>query len=172
MCNYISFCVEQCVPIKVITVYNNNKIRYNRNIKDKLYKKDQAYKNKVNKPEDYKKAKRELSKAIKEQKIAYKEKIEDNFSSRDSKKLWNHISSITQYKGPVRTIDDDDATLPDRLNDFYSRFDKDNDTTPAYTPVPDDAPPPFNITEHEVRCLFRSRKENKAAGPDNIKQRF
>ena len=62
--------------------------------------------------------------------------------------------------------------MPDRLNDFYSRFDKDNDTTPAYTPVPDDAPPPFVITEHEVRCLFKSQKENKAAGPDNIKPRF
>ena len=149
VCSYISFCVDQCIPTKTITVYNNNKVWFNRNIKDKLYKKDQAYKNKIDKPEDYKKAKKELTNAIKEQKIAYKDKIEDNFSSKDSKKLWSHISNITQYKGPQRTVDDGDATLPDRLNDFYSRFDKDNDTTPAYTPVQDDAPPPFVITKRK-----------------------
>ena len=86
--------------------------------------------------------------------------------------MWTNISDITQYKGPRRTVDDSDATLPDRLSDFYSRFDKDNNTTPDYTPVPDGTPPPFTISEHEVRCIFKSQKSNKAAGPDNIKPFF
>ena len=86
--------------------------------------------------------------------------------------MWSNISKITHYKGPKRTVDDSDATLPDRLNEFYSRFDRDNNTTPVYTPVPDDAPPPFTISEHEVRCVFNSQKPNKAAGPDALKPCF
>ena len=58
------------------------------------------------------------------------------------------MNDITNYKGPRQTLDNCDKTLPDRLNDFYARFDKDN-TRPIPTPVTTDEPPPFIILEHD-----------------------
>ena len=39
-------------------------------------------------------------------------------------------------------------------------------------PIPDDATPPFTVSEHDVRRLFRKQNETKAAGPDGIKPKF
>ena len=82
------------------------------------------------------------------------------------------VSKVTNYKGPTRSVDTEDETLPDRLNDFYARFDRDNKTTPAPLPVSDDEPPPFIISDHDVRCMFKRQKVTKAAGSDSIKPKF
>ena len=58
-------------------------------------------------------------------------KLEAIFYSRDSQNLWDNMNIITQYKGPKKLVNTDDVTLPDKLNTFYARFDRDNKTTPA-----------------------------------------
>ncbi|GFO14892.1 aladin-like [Plakobranchus ocellatus] len=89
--------------------------------------------------------------------------------SWDSKKLWSNLNLITQYKSAKQEAQCDDTTLPDRLNYFYARFDRDNTTTPA--PLSCDEDPPFVIKEHDVRCSL-GKLRDKAAGPDNIKPRL
>ena len=172
VCDYIKFCVDQCIPTKTITVHSNNKMWFNEKIKSKIKKKDQAYKTKHQDTDMYRTAKRELKKSIKEHKVKYKNKLESVFSSGDSKKLWSHMNEITNYKGTRQSLDNCDTSLPNKLNEFYARFDKDNNTSPVPEPIPEDAIPPFTVSEHQVRSLFKKQKITKAAGPDGIKPRF
>ena len=167
--DYINFCVEECIPKKSVTVYPNNKRWFDKNIRKKIVLKDKAYRRRHLDPDSYKQSKHELKIAIKDNKRRYKEKLESVFSTGDSKALWSHMGEITQYKGTKRSADNNDSTLPDKLNYFYARFDRENKTTPVQIPVNEDSAPPFFVTEHDVRCLFKTLKANKAAGPDNIK---
>ena len=127
-----------------------------------MINKDIAHKNKVNDPLSYIAAKKDLRSAIKKKKSLHKEKLEEAFDTKDAKKMWGNISKVTNYKGPTRSVDTDDETLPDRLNDFYARFDRDNKTTPAPLPVSEDEPPPFIISDHDVRCKFKRQKKYKS----------
>ena len=110
--------------------------------------------------------------AIRNNKLKYKEKLENIFQSGDSKTLWSHMRVITQYKGTNKSIDNSDPDFPDQLNHFYSRFDRDNNTVPASLSIDESTPPPVTISAHEVRRCFQQVKVNKAAGPDAIKPRL
>ena len=59
------------------------------------------------------------------------------------------------------------TNLPDRLNDFYSRFDKLNTISPSSI-TPSSSLPPFTADEYVVRRMFQRLNSRKAAGPDNI----
>ena len=82
------------------------------------------------------------------------------------------MNIITQYKGPKKSVNIDDVTLPDKLNSFYARFDRDNSTTPTPRPIDASTPPPFFVSVEDVRTEFRRLKERKAAGPDEIRPRL
>ncbi len=59
-----------------------------------------------------------------------------NFTnSRDTRSLWQAIQTITDYKPPPQACDDD-TSLPDALNHFYSRFEMQNDTPAQKLPTP------------------------------------
>ena len=150
---------------------NNNKRWCNNNVRRKIKQKDNAYKLKTTNPHNYLIAKRSLTKAINDAKDIHRVKIEKLFGSGDTRKLWANINTITQYKGGQRSADTDDVTLPDRLNEFYSRFDRDNDTLPSPLPI-DDTSTPIHVTEQDVCRVFGSLREDKAAGPDNIRPRL
>ena len=91
--------------------------------------------------------------------------------------MWHGLQKITQYKQKP-TPANNDRTLPNQLNHFYSRFDRKN-TTKASShsgpkqAVPPDSdsgfpPPPFTAQPWEVKNLFTNLNIRKAAGPDNI----
>jgi hypothetical protein len=83
--------------------------------------------------------------------------------------VWQGLQTITNYKRKTSPADDDPA-LPDKLNDFYARFDRDN-TTPVTVLPPDPASPlpaPFVVSEEEVRALFKKQNCRKAGGPDGV----
>ena len=42
VCSYMNFCIEQCIPTKIVTIYQNNKNWFNLKIKEKIKKKDEA----------------------------------------------------------------------------------------------------------------------------------
>ncbi len=94
-------------------------------------------------------ARANLSCGIKNAKRSYAQKINNYFTdSRDTRSLWQAIQTITDYKPPPQACEDD-PSLPDTLNHFYSWFEMQNDT-PA-------------------QKLSLSRiNPRKAAGPDNI----
>ena len=169
---YIRFCCNVCLPTKTVTSYPNNKQWCNKPIRNKIVAKDRAYRFRSTDPEKYRAAKKDLDMAIYNSKTIYKHKLEDIFNSGDSKKLWSNMNLITQYKGTKKSADSDDVELPDKLNEFYARFDRDNTTTPTPLPVDEEEPCPLTITDHDVRREFGRLKEHKAAGPDQIRPKL
>ena len=112
-----------------------------------------------------------MRREIRKAKATYKEKIEDQFASSNARDVWQGLQNITQYKQRAGTSDDLDPTLPDRLNEFYCRFDDKNPDLGHRPPLPDDPSlltPPFVIQEAEVRNLFKRQNTRKASGPDNV----
>ncbi len=81
-------------------------------------------------------ARANLSRGIKNAKRSYGNKINNHFTnSRDTRSLWQAIQTITDYKPPPQACDDD-TSLPDALNHFYSRFEMQNDTSAQKLPTP------------------------------------
>ena len=169
---YIQFCEGICVPLKTITIYPNSNVWCNSDIKKMIVAKDAAYRTKSVDPTGYKRAKSELKKAIAEAKMKHRDKLNVLFNTGDTRQLWGNMNLITRYKTNPRSADADDVTLPNKLNEFYSRFDKLNTTTPSPLPCDDYTPPSLVITEHDVRRSFNRLNERKAAGPDNIRPRL
>lgn len=168
--DYIRFCEELCVPTKVKTLYPNNKPWFNKVVRSRLVAKDQAFRDKESDPESYRRAKSDLNKAIRDTKREYKERIEDNFATDDPREAWANINLVTNYKGAKRSASTDDASLPDKLNEFYARFDKENHEAAV---APSEAAAPSLVIEPwQVQNKFRRLKERKAAGPDDIKPRI
>ncbi|XP_071831966.1 uncharacterized protein [Apostichopus japonicus] len=150
-----------------VTQYPNNKPWCDKVIKAKLKAKDEAYRTKTTDPDLYHRAKSDLRKAIKKAKRAQKDRIEQKFQTANSREVWANIEAITQYKGVKRSVNTDDAALPDKLNEFYARFDRGNSNQPI--PVNNGhATAPFNSDITLVNYKFKRLNERKAAGPDGI----
>ena len=97
----------------------------------------------------YKAAKDEAEKAIRKAKAQYRNKLEKQFSTSNSHAVWQGLQQITQYKQKP-TPANNDPTLPDQLNHFYSRFDRKNTTKASSHSVPPDSDsglplPPFTV---------------------------
>ena len=163
--DYITFCEGLCIPTKTITIYPNDKPWFNTSIKHKLQVKHDAFK--ANDKDKYKKARYEAENAIKTGKAKYRDKLEENLSTNNSKNIWQGLKAITNYKPSPKNTTATDTNLPDRLNDFYSRFDKLNTTSPSCI-TPSSSLPPFAVDEYVVRSMFQRLNSRKAAGPDNI----
>ena len=128
---YIRFCESVCLPTKIITCYPNNKPWCDNTLRQKIVNKDKAYRNRKSDPSGYRSAKNSLRKAVCAAKLRHKDRIESIFDSGDSRKLWDNMNRITNYKGHKHSVRADDVTLPDQLNDFYARIDEANNTTPT-----------------------------------------
>ena len=168
--DYISFCESVCIPTKTVKSYGNDKPWFTKDIKMKLKKKHAAFKSEDK--SNYKQARYVAEKAVKEAKLKYKRKIEENFASQNSRELWQQLQQITNYKPAAKAADALVMNLPDSLNDFYSRFDKKNTTPPPCTGKPSQCDPPFTVEEVAVRRLFSHLNGRKATGPDNISPRL
>ncbi|KAK3545748.1 hypothetical protein QTP70_011319 [Hemibagrus guttatus] len=89
--------------------------------------------------------------------------------SGDSRRKWQGIQAITNYKTTSPACDSD-ASLPDALNDFYIWFKAQNNVAVRKT-----IPPPYD----QVLCLSMADVKRtlcrvnpwKSAGPDNIPDR-
>ncbi len=112
-------------------------------------------------------ARANLSRGIKNAKRSHAQKINIHFTdSRDTRSLWQAIQTITDYK-PLPQACDNDPSLPDTLNHFYSRFEMQNDTPAQKLPTPpnDQA---LCLSAADVRKTLSRINPRKAAGPDNI----
>ncbi len=116
-------------------------------------------------------ARANLSRGIKNAKRSYGNKINNHFTnSRDTRSLWQAIQTITDYKPPPQACDDE-TSLPDALNHFYSWFEMQNDTHAQKLPTPpnDQA---LCLSPADVRKTLSRINPRKAAGPDNIPGRI
>ena len=112
----------------------------------------------------YKKLKYEFQRAVSKAKASYKVKLEDKLKANDIKGVWQGLQDITDYK-TKHHAPDRDPSLPGRLNDFYCRFDSENQS-PSFPREQGDTPPA--IREHDVRLLLRQQNPRKAAGPAGV----
>ena len=108
-----------------------------------------------------------MEKAAKTGKAKYRDKLEENLTTNNSKNIWQGLKAITNYKPSPKNTTATDTNLPDRLNDFYSRFDKLNTTSPSSI-TPSSSLPPFTVGEYIVRLMFQRLNSRKVPGPDNI----
>ena len=164
--SYIDFCQDSCISTKTIKIYNNNKPWFSRDIKEIINKKSEAFKN--NDKVEMKKCHYDLQKAIKRAKLQYAKKLENKFNENNTRSVWEGLQSITNYKQKsANNSSSDNAATPDSLNEFYSRFDKLNQSGISqsfYT----DQPPSIVIETHEVESLFKKQNPRKAPGPDGV----
>ena len=138
--DYVNFCEGPCIPTKTITSYSNDKPWFNTYIKHKLQAKQDAYKD--NDKDKYKNARYAAEKAIKTGKVKYPDKLEEILTTNNSKNIWQSLKVITNYKPSPKNTTITDTTLPDKLDDFYSRFEKQNTILPSSVT---NLPPPASL---------------------------
>ncbi|KAL0188176.1 hypothetical protein M9458_015275, partial [Cirrhinus mrigala] len=160
--SYISFCEDMCIPTRTYLTYNNDKPWFTAKLRQLRQAKEDAYRygDKVL----YKQAKYTLEKEIKVAKRNYSEKLRNKFYSSDFSSVWKGLKVITNYKTPSPSTVENQQ-LADDLNEFYCRFEK----TPLTLPTTLLSPTPaLQISEDEVRQVFRKNKRRKAPGPDGV----
>ena len=118
--SYINFAENICIPSKTVTVYSNNKPWFSKEVKILCLKKNEAFKS--GNKEAFKAARYDFERAVKKAKAKYKDSLQAKLQAKDTKGVWKGMQTITGYKSRHRTPDDD-SLLPDRLNEFYCRFD-------------------------------------------------
>ena len=94
--DYITFCEGLCIPTKTITGYPNDKLWFNTYIKQKLQAKQDAYKD--NDKYKYKKARYAAEKAVKTGKAKYRDKLEENLTTNNSKNIWQGLEGHNQLQ--------------------------------------------------------------------------
>jgi len=100
----------------------------------------------------------------------YRDKLKDQAYQADPCRLWQGLSDIRGYKSKQCKIAEDDASLPDALNAFYARFERNtNDAMPPALTTPDTPVP--SLTTSEVRTVLRKVNPRKAMGPDGVSSR-
>ncbi|KAK7925826.1 hypothetical protein WMY93_008136 [Mugilogobius chulae] len=154
--SYVKFCVETCIPTKTVKTYSNNKPWFTKDIRTLHKKKNQAYTD--GNESLYRAAKYELRAAIRKAKSKYANTLEKQIASNDTKSVWKKLKIMTDYKKSTAPPAVTDQDLPDKLNNFYGRFEQ--SSTPYAPPSPLPAPP-FHIHEEEVRASFPRTKRGK-----------
>ncbi len=123
---YIKKCMDDVTVTKTITTRANQKPWMTAEVRGLLKTRDEAFRS--GDKAALKTARANLSRGIKNAKRSHAQKINNHFmDSRDTRSLWQAIQTITDYKPPPQACDDD-PSLPDTLNHFYSRFEMQNDT--------------------------------------------
>ncbi|KAL0148310.1 hypothetical protein M9458_056372 [Cirrhinus mrigala] len=122
----------------------------------------------------YNQARNTLNKKIRVAKRTYAKRLEDQFTSNDPASVWKGLKAITNYKTPSPSTEVNQQLAED-LNEFYCRFEtphtrSDHLLTQPLTPPtnPFSPPPAIQISEEDVRQVFRKNKRRKAPGPDSV----
>ena len=81
--------------------------------------------------------------------------------------MWQGLQSITDYKRKTSPVADQDVLLPDRLNNFFARFE--DNTVPLTRPSTKTCG--LSFTAADLSKTFKRVNPRKAAGPDGIPSR-
>ncbi|KAI4883753.1 hypothetical protein NFI96_007668 [Prochilodus magdalenae] len=166
--SYIGKCIDDVTVSKTITTRPNQKPWMTAEVRALLKARDSAFK--AGDKAALRKARAKLSRGIREAKRAHGQSIHSHFrDSGDARRMWQGIQAITNYRTAPPACDSD-ASLPDALNHFYTRFETQNGVSARKTtPPPDDQV--LCLTAADVRKTLRRLNPRKAAGPDNIPAR-
>ncbi|KAL0152345.1 hypothetical protein M9458_052068 [Cirrhinus mrigala] len=129
---YIKKCIDDVTVTKTITTRANQKPWMTAEDRGLLKTRDDAFRS--GDKAALKTARANLYHGIKQAKRLYAQKNNHFTDSKDTRSLWQAIQTITDYK-PLPQTCDDDTTLPDALNEFYTRFEMQNDTPAQKLPT-------------------------------------
>ena len=167
---YIKFCVDMNIPTKQVKCFANNKPWVKKELKELLNEKKAAISSKDQ--TKLKEVQSKLRQKIKESKEQYAKKIEDFFSSNDSKKAWQGMKTLTGMKKTSKLPDvDDEYIFAEDLNKFYCRFD-DKDFSYERELIAKSLEEQHDeriiITIKEVNSVLSKINPRKASGPDGV----
>ena len=172
VCSYITFCVDSVIPSKDVIIYPNNKPWVSKALKALFHKRKLAFQR--GDMDTVKEVRKEVRAELEKAKLRYKEKVEAELSSNNTKSAWNGMKTMTgqQVKGSKPICLDgfkSDRELADGLNSFYTRFDN-HDFRSEVDKIRDltRTGQPMEIDAWRVKSIFKHTKARKSPGPDNI----
>ncbi|KAK3508796.1 hypothetical protein QTP70_007630 [Hemibagrus guttatus] len=125
--DHINMCIDDITTVKHVKHFPNQKPRMNSEVCFLLKARDAAFKS--GNAEDYSRARANLKRGIRKAKHAHKLRIKEHFhNNSDPRHMWKGIQTITEHKPSVQSLPTSNAFLPDELNHFFARFDKDDTT--------------------------------------------
>jgi hypothetical protein len=71
---------------------------------------------------EYKQCSYSIRKAIKQAKCRYRDQVESQFNGSDTRRMWQGLQEITDYKNKASHATDTDVKLPDKLKTFFANF--------------------------------------------------
>ncbi|KAI5628809.1 gastrula zinc finger protein XlCGF28.1-like [Silurus asotus] len=150
--SYIGKCIDDVTISKTITTRSNQKPWMTAKVRALLKTRDSAFR--AGDKAALKTARAKLSFAIREAKRSHAKRIHGHFqNSGDTRRMWQGIQVITNYKITSPACDCD-ASLPDVLNDFYARFEVQNNMVARKTvPPPSDQVLCLTIAKHLIEKL-------------------
>ncbi|CAK6977839.1 RNA-directed DNA polymerase from mobile element jockey [Scomber scombrus] len=172
--DYIKFCISSTIQIKAIKKYPNSKPWITPHIFHSLREKQNAF------PQQDWTSLKSITQQIKNDifkaKLRYKEKLEQEFSTMNTKQAFQKVKTLTSHntKPTLPTITDP-ISFAENLNIFYTRFDTRDYSEGCRArletiPLPDPTQPdPFSVDD-VCRQLSRC-KPGKSPGPDHIQAR-
>jgi len=167
---YINFCVDNVLTKKNVMMYPNNKLYITKEIKSCINRKNAAFRN-----QDFaglKIIQKELNHKIKEARGRQKDLIERQFSTGNSRKMWDAMKAVTNMETNSQLINtSDDLQKANELNDFYLRFqthDFSDKCRSVIGSLMDDMGSRLIIDSSKVQLLFRQLCTKKSMGPDGI----
>ncbi|KAL8596932.1 hypothetical protein ACOMHN_062302 [Nucella lapillus] len=120
--SYIAFCINMIVPSKQVRSFSNNKPWVTKEVGDILRQRQQAFQE--GNKEEVKRLQKEVKKTVLANKRRFKEKVESNMASSNSRQVWSGLQTMTGYKPGKKGLDAEDLQQLSRdLNTFYGRFD-------------------------------------------------
>ena len=155
--------------MKHIKVYANNKPWITTNVKEIINRKKCIFgKGSV---EELKGVNRELKRVIKQEKAKYKNKVEENFTENNMKRVWHGMKLMSGYSNGGKKsclLPKTTAEYADDLNLFFNRFDKydfsaEVENLRISLSSQNDSNWNLITTEEEVRRIFASQNPSKAA---------
>ena len=146
----IAKCTEDVTVVKTFTARGNHEAWMTTEMRLLLTAQDAAFR--AGDMTDLCSARSVLPKGIKAASGTYAEKIQRHLcDTGNTKQMWQGVQALTDYKSR-QGVNDDDASLPDRLKIFFAHFEAPNPTTRGVTRVnPQKAGCPDNILKHVRR---------------------
>ena len=92
----------------------------------------------------------------------YRDKVELQFNGSETRRMWQGLQTITDYKRKTSHVADTNVLLPNKLNSLFARFE--DNTVPPKLPATKDCGLSFSVAD--VSKTFKHVNPRKVAGPD------
>ncbi|CDQ59754.1 unnamed protein product [Oncorhynchus mykiss] len=152
---FISKCIGDVVPTATIKTFPNQKPWIDGSIRAKLKAQTTAFNQgkATRNMTEYKQCSYSLRKAIKQAKRQYRDKVESQINGSDTRGMWQGLQSNTDYKKKTSPVMDHDVLLPDKLNNFFGRFE--GKTVPTTWPATKPCGLSFTAANSAVPTCFK-----------------